>query len=45
LSLTVREEHRLKMSEDGMPKGIFGHKSDEETGGWTKLYNEELLNL
>jgi hypothetical protein len=24
---------------------IFGPKSDEETGGWRKLHNEELHNL
>jgi hypothetical protein len=24
---------------------IFGSKKDEETGGWRKLYNEELHNL
>jgi hypothetical protein len=28
-----------------MLRGIFGLKSDEETGGWRKLHNEELHNL
>jgi hypothetical protein len=24
-------------------RGIFGPKRDEVTGGWAKLYNEEIL--
>jgi hypothetical protein len=42
LSLTLREEHRLKMSEDKMLRRIFGPKRDEVTGDWRKLHNEEL---
>jgi hypothetical protein len=26
-------------------KRIFGQKRDEVTGGWRKLYNEELHNM
>jgi hypothetical protein len=39
-SLTVREEHKLRVL-----RRIFGPKRDRVTGGWRKLYNEELHNL
>jgi hypothetical protein len=35
-SLTLREERRLR---------VFGPKTDELTGEWRKLHNEELNNL
>jgi hypothetical protein len=44
-SLTLREEHRLRVFENRVPKRIFGPKRDEVTGGWRKLHNEELHNL
>jgi hypothetical protein len=44
-SLTLREEHRLRVFENRMLRRIFGPKTDEETGGWRKLHNEELHNL
>jgi hypothetical protein len=44
-SLALREEHRLKVSENRVLKRIFGPKRDEVTGGWRKLHNEELHNL
>jgi hypothetical protein len=44
-SLTLREEHRLKMFENRMLRRIFGPKSDEVTGEWSKLHNEELHDL
>jgi hypothetical protein len=44
-SLTVREEHKLKVFENRVLRGIFGPKGDEVTGGWRKLHNEELHNL
>jgi hypothetical protein len=44
-SLTLREEHRLRVFENRVLSGIFGPKSDEVTGGWRKLHNEELHNL
>jgi hypothetical protein len=31
--------------ENRLLKGIFGPKRDRVTGGWRKLYNEELHNL
>jgi hypothetical protein len=45
LSLTVREEHRLRVFETRVLRRIFGLKKDEVTGGWRKLHNEELHNL
>jgi hypothetical protein len=36
-SLTLREEHRLGMSENKVLRRIFGLKRDEMTGGWRKL--------
>jgi hypothetical protein len=44
-SLTVREEHRLRVFENRVLRRIFGKKRDEVTGGWRKLHNEELHNL
>jgi hypothetical protein len=41
-SLTLREEHRLRVSENGVLRRIFGAKRDEVTGEWRKLHNEEL---
>jgi hypothetical protein len=45
LSLTLREEHRLRVFENRVLRRIFGHKRDEVTGGWRKLHNEELHGL
>jgi hypothetical protein len=44
-SLILREEHRLRVFENGMLRIIFGPKGDEVTGDWCKLHNEELHNL
>jgi hypothetical protein len=44
-SLTLREEHRLRVCENRVLRGIFGPKRDEVIGGWRKLHNEELHNL
>jgi hypothetical protein len=41
-SLTLTEEHRLKVSENGVLRRIFGPQRDEVTGEWRKLHNEEL---
>jgi hypothetical protein len=43
--LTLREEHRLRVLENRVLRGIFGPKSDEVTGEWRKLHNEELRDL
>jgi hypothetical protein len=42
LSLTLREEHRLRVSENRVLRRIFGPKRDEVTGSWRRLHNEEL---
>jgi PAS domain-containing protein len=44
-SLTLREEHRLRVFENRVFRRIFGSKRDEVTGGRRKLHNEELHNL
>jgi hypothetical protein len=44
-SLTLREEHRLRMLENRMQKSLFRSKEDEVTGGWRKLHNVELRDL
>jgi hypothetical protein len=45
LSLTLREEHKLRVFENRVLRRIFGSKRDEVTGGWRKLHNEELHGL
>jgi hypothetical protein len=45
LSLTLREEHRLRVIENRVLRRIFGPKRDEVTDGWRKLHNEELHGL
>jgi hypothetical protein len=45
LSLTLREEHRLRVFENRVLRRIFGPKRDEVTGEWRELQNEELHNL
>jgi hypothetical protein len=44
-SLTLREEHRLRVFDNRVLRILFGRKRDEVTGGWIKLYNEELHGL
>jgi hypothetical protein len=44
-TLTLREEHRLRVSENRMLRRIFGPKRVEVIGGRRKLHNEELYNL
>jgi hypothetical protein len=44
-SLTLREQHRLRVFENKLLRRIFGQKRDEVTGGWRKLHNEELSDL
>jgi hypothetical protein len=43
-SLTLKEEHRLRVFQNRLPKRIFGPKENEVTGGRRKLHNE-LHNL
>ena len=44
-SLKLREECRLRVSENRVLRRIFGHKRDEVTGEWRELHNEELNDL
>jgi len=42
----LREERRLRVSENRVLRRMFGHKRDEVTGEWKKkLHNEELNDL
>jgi hypothetical protein len=41
-AVTLREEHRLRVFENGVLRIIFAPKSDEVTGRWRKLHSEEL---
>jgi hypothetical protein len=42
-SLTLREEHRLRVFENRVLRRIFGQKRDEMIRGRRKLHNEELI--
>ena len=44
-SLTLREEHRLRVFENRVLRRIFGPKWDGVTGEWRRLHNEELNDL
>jgi hypothetical protein len=43
-SLTLREEHRLRLFGNRVLRTIFGPKRDEVSGEWRKLHNEEVHN-
>jgi hypothetical protein len=43
-SLTLREEHKLKVFENRVLRKIFGPKREED-GSWRKLHNNELHSL
>jgi hypothetical protein len=43
--LTLREEQRLRVIENRVLRRIFGPKTDEVTGEWRRLHNEELSDL
>jgi hypothetical protein len=45
LSLTLRDERRLRVFENRVLRRLFGPKKDEVTGEWRKLHNEELSDL
>ncbi|KAJ4439164.1 hypothetical protein ANN_15121 [Periplaneta americana] len=44
-TLTLREEHRLRVFENKVLRKIFEAKRDEVTGEWRKLHNAELHAL
>jgi type II secretory pathway component PulL len=41
----LREEHRLRVSENRLFKSIFRPKRGEVTEGWRKWHNDELHSL
>ena len=43
--LTLREESRLRVFQNRVLRRVFGSKTDEVSGEWRKLHNEELRNL
>jgi hypothetical protein len=44
-SLTVREEHRLRVSENRTLRRIPGPKREEVAGDWRRLHYKKLHNL
>jgi len=44
-SLTLKEERRLRVSENRVLRRIFEHKRDEVAREWRKLHIEELYDL
>jgi hypothetical protein len=44
-SLTLREEHRLRVSVNRVLRRIFVPKREEVAGDWRRPYNDELHNL
>jgi hypothetical protein len=45
LSLILREEHILRLSENRLLRRIFGPNRVEVAGDWRSLHNEKLHNL
>jgi hypothetical protein len=43
-SLTLEEEHRLRVFENRVLRRVFGRKTEED-GSWIKLHNDELHSL
>jgi hypothetical protein len=44
-SLILREEQRLRVFENRVPRRIFGLSRDEVTRGWRNMRNEKLHKL
>jgi hypothetical protein len=44
-SVTLREEHRLRVLKNRVLRRIFGPKRDGVTGEWRRLHNEDLNDL
>jgi len=44
-SLTRREERKLRVFEDMVLRRIFAPRSEEVTGEWRRMHNEELNDL
>jgi hypothetical protein len=45
MPVTLREEKRLRVFENGLLRRIFRPKRDEVTGEWRRLHNEELYDI
>ena len=45
LSLTLREERKLRVFENMVLRRIFVPRKNEVTGEWRRLFNEELNDL
>jgi hypothetical protein len=45
LALILRDEHRLRVFENRVLRGIFGPEWDKVIREWRKLHNEELNDL
>jgi hypothetical protein len=45
LSLTLREEHRLRVFQNRVLRRIFGPKREKVARDWRRLHDEELHNL
>jgi hypothetical protein len=43
--LTLKEENRLKVFENTVPRRIFGLQREKVTGEWRRLHNKELYAL
>jgi hypothetical protein len=41
----VTDEQRLRVFENRVLRKIFGPKSDEVTGEWRRLHNEEIYDV
>ena len=44
-SLKLRDERKVRVSENMVLRRIFGRKSDEVMGEWRRLHNEELNDM
>jgi hypothetical protein len=44
-SLTLKEERRLRVSQNRLLRRVFGLRRDGVTGEWGKLHNEEFNDL
>jgi hypothetical protein len=44
-SLTLKEEHMMRVFENRALRRLFEPKRDNITGDWGKLHNEELNDL
>jgi hypothetical protein len=38
--LTLKEEHKFRVSENRVLRSIFGPKREEAVGSWRRLHNE-----